>query len=83
MSSTGASFSGAFNPMTHAAPSSYTDSMARGEPSRDTFDGSECGQDAANFESSSIPKLTLKLAPSSSSPSSRPSTPDFPVSKKR
>ncbi|XP_031629821.1 transcription initiation factor TFIID subunit 3 isoform X2 [Contarinia nasturtii] len=39
----------------------------------------------SNLETSTIPKLTLKLAPSSSSPSSRtsrPSTPDFPVSKK-
>lgn len=83
MSSTGASFSGAFNPTSHAAQSSYPESMARGEPSRDTFDGSEYAHDTANFEASAIPKLTLKLAPSSSSPSSRPSTPDFPSSKKR
>lgn len=42
--------------------------------------------DTSNLEPNAIPKLTLKLAPSSSSPSSRtsrPSTPDFPVSKKR
>lgn len=80
MSSAGASFSGAFNPMSHPAQSSYTESIARSEPSRDTFE--EFGN-AANFEASAIPKLTLKLAPSSSSPSSRPSTPDFPSSKKR
>lgn len=42
--------------------------------------------DNSNLETSAIPKLTLKLAPSSSSPSSRtsrPSTPDIPVTKKR
>lgn len=41
--------------------------------------------DNSNMETSGIPKLTLKLAPSSSSPSSRtsrPSTPDFPITKK-
>lgn len=38
------------------------------------------------LETSTIPKLTLKLPPNSSSPSSRtsrPSTPDFPINKKR
>lgn len=42
--------------------------------------------DNSNLETNAIPKLTLKLAPSSSSPSSRtsrPSTPDFPINKKR
>lgn len=43
--------------------------------------------DNSNLEASTIPKLTLKLPPSSSSPSSirtsRPSTPDFPINKKR
>lgn len=41
--------------------------------------------DNSNLETSTIPKLTLKLAPSSSSPTSRtsrPSTPDFPANKK-
>lgn len=42
--------------------------------------------DNSNLETTTIPKLTLKLGPSSSSPSSRtsrPSTPDFPINKKR
>lgn len=42
--------------------------------------------DNSSMETSTVPKLTLKLPPSSSSPSSRtsrPSTPDFPVNKKR
>lgn len=47
--------------------------------SYDNPDGNEYGADtSSNMETSVIPKLTLKLAPSSSSPSSRPSTPDFP-----
>lgn len=40
----------------------------------------------SSMETSAIPKLTLKLAPSSSSPSSRtsrPSTPDFPVTQRK
>lgn len=42
--------------------------------------------DNSNMEISTVPKLTLKLPPSSTSPSSRtsrPTTPDFPINKKR
>lgn len=48
----------------------------------DSFESREF-TDASNSELSTIPKLTLKLAPSSSSPSPRPATPDIHAQKKR
>lgn len=49
----------------------------------DGFEHREFTSDTQNSELSTIPKLTLKLAPSSSSPSPRPSTPDIHSQKKR
>lgn len=49
----------------------------------DPTESNEFIADLSNPEINAIPKLTLKLAPSSSSPSSRPSTPDFPASQKK
>lgn len=49
----------------------------------DNSEANEFGGETSNLETSAIPKLTLKLAPSSSSPSSRPSTPDFPASQRK
>lgn len=79
---------------------SYYGSQGHSEWPRDAFskepDHSQIGDssdvnatfntDNSNMETSTVPKLTLKLPPSSSSPSSRtsrPSTPDFPINKKR
>lgn len=88
------------NDSTGAASNPFYGSQSHSEWPRDTFakdpdhghfhgDSSDVNAtfntDNSNLETSAIPKLTLKLAPSSSSPSSRtsrPSTPDIPVTKK-
>lgn len=61
---------------------------SRDEFGRDGADTSsmDINADNSSMEANAIPKLTLKLGPSSSSPSSRtsrPSTPDFPATQRK
>lgn len=62
----------------------------RADWSRDVFDrdtsSMDFNADTSSMEANAIPKLTLKLGPSSLSPSSRtsrPSTPDFPAQQRK
>lgn len=78
-----ASTSAIFNK--HIQPGMVHDAFSKEQTGyvKSTSDLADISADVSAVESSAIPKLTLKLAPSSASPISRPSTPDFQSSQRK